>query len=115
MPGANGTHCEPRYVLHCARCKRRPAALAAQSWTTDPPSAARWQKRVKSAVTAKRRGVIVNVYIRRRQPMRRILMTAALAMLLGAAPVRACDFGFGRSFGYGGNFGMQQSFSGFGG
>jgi len=54
--------------------------------------------------------------------MRRILVTAALAVLLGAAPARACDFGlgsFGRSFGFGGNFGgnfgMQQSFDGFGG
>jgi len=46
--------------------------------------------------------------------MRRIFLTAALTVLLGAAPARACDFGFG-GFGYGGGFGMQQSFSGFGG
>ena len=46
--------------------------------------------------------------------MRKILMTAALAVLLGAAPARACDFGLGGSFGGGGllqHLLMQHSFS----
>src|SRR5215831_8398120 len=46
--------------------------------------------------------------------MRKILLTAALTLLLGAAPARACDFG---SFGFGG-FSRMQSFDfggGFGG
>src|SRR5262249_32194787 len=45
------------------------------------------------------------------------LLSAALAVLLGAAPARACDFGrsFGGSFGFGGGLLgqllLQQSFS----
>lgn len=55
--------------------------------------------------------------------MYRIIVTAALAMLLGTAPARACNFGGcescglgAQSFGFGGfgGFGGFQSFGGFG-
>jgi len=50
--------------------------------------------------------------------MRKVLLTAALAVLIGAAPARACDFGnfgqFSQSFSSR-SFGGFQGFGGFGG